>query len=139
MDQLLIARHVFDFGIVIVVWLAQTIMYPGFARIEESVFITWHRTYSRRIAVFVIPLLCGQAILTGTMIYLSASFLNILSAALICLCWASTFGLSVPCHARLQRDGKDLKVIRKLVRTNLIRTILWTAVFLIGVLQHYRC
>ena len=137
MEELHIARNLFDLGIVIVVWLAQVIMYPSLAHIERDAFVSWHRKYSSRIAFFVIPLLCGQAIIVGILVYYEASLLNVFSAALIAACWASTFGLSVPCHARLQRAGKDLQVIRKLVRTNLIRTMLWTAVFLIGILQFY--
>ena len=137
MEELHIARNLFDLGIVIVVWLAQVIMYPSLAHIERDAFVSWHRKYSSRIAFFVIPLLCGQAIIVGILVYDDASLTNVLSAALIAACWASTFGLSVPCHARLQRAGKDLQVIRKLVRTNLIRTMLWTAVLLIGILQFY--
>ena len=106
MDKLHIARNLFDFGIVIVVWLAQAIMYPSLAHIERDAFVSWHREYSSRIAFFVIPLLCGQAIIVGILVCYDASFLTVLSAALISLCWASTFGLSVPCHAKLQRGGK---------------------------------
>jgi hypothetical protein len=138
MDKLHIARNLFDFGIVIVVWLAQVIMYPSLAHIERDAFVSWHTKYSSRIAFFVIPLLCGQAIIVGIMMYYGAFLLTVLSAALISLCWVSTFGLSVPCHVQLQRAGKDLHVIRKLVWTNLIRTVLWTAVFLIGIWQHDR-
>ena len=36
MEQLHIARNLFDLGIVIVVWLAQAIMYPSFEHIEEK-------------------------------------------------------------------------------------------------------
>jgi hypothetical protein len=133
MDKLHVARNLFDFGIVIVVWLAQVIMYPSLAHIERDAFVSWHRKYSSRIAFFVIPLLCGQAIIVGILVCYDASFLSVLSAALISFCWVSTFGLSVPCHAKLQRSGKDISVIRRLVWTNLIRTILWSLVFLIGI------
>ncbi|MDQ7782820.1 MAG: hypothetical protein RDU20_08065 [Desulfomonilaceae bacterium] len=137
MDHLQIARNLFDFGIVVVVWLAQVIMYPSLAHIKEDAFVTWHRQYSSRIAFFVIPLLCGQAIIVGIMVYFVGGFLTILSAAIIVLCWVSTFGLSVPCHAKLQRSGKDISVIRRLVRTNLVRTVLWSVVFLIGLWQSF--
>lgn len=90
MDKLHIARNVFDFGIVIVVWLAQVIMYPSLAHIERDDFVSWHRKYSNRIAFFVIPLLCGQAIIVGAMIYLVGGFLTILSGTIIVLCWFST-------------------------------------------------
>ena len=43
MEQLHIARNLFDLGIVIVVWLAQAIMYPSFEHIEENVFVAWHQ------------------------------------------------------------------------------------------------
>ncbi len=137
MDQLQITRNLFDLGIVFVVWLAQVIMYPSLAHIERNIFVSWHRKYSTRIAFFVIPLPCGQAVIVGIMMYLVGGFLTTLSAAIIVLCWASTFGLSVPCHAKLQRSGKDLSVIRRLVWTNLVRTILWTIVFMIGLYQTF--
>lgn len=63
MAKLHIARNLIDFGIVIVVWFAQVIMYPSLAHIEREAFVSWHRKYSSRIALFVIPLLCGQAII----------------------------------------------------------------------------
>ena len=136
-DELSIARNIFDFGIVMMVWLAQVIMYPSLAHIDEYSFVTWHKKYASRIAFFVIPLLCGQAIIVAILIYCGSGILEFLSAAIIALCWASTFGLSVPCHAKLQRSGKDLSVIRRLVRTNLIRTILWTIVFALGLWQTF--
>jgi hypothetical protein len=138
MDKLHVARNVFDFGIVIVVWLAQVIIYPSLAHIERDAFVSWHRKYSIRIAFFVIPSLCGQAVIAGIMVYYDASFLTVLSSALIGTCWVSTFGLSVPCHVQLQHAGKDLVVIRKLVWTNLIRTLLWTLVFMIGIWHQSR-
>ncbi len=137
MDHLQVARNLFDLGIVIVVWLAQVIMYPSLARIQNDVFVSWHKKYTNRIAFFVIPLLCGQAIIVGLMIYLRYDFPTILSAAIIILCWVSTFGLSVPCHAKLQRLGKDISVIHRLVWTNLLRTLLWTVVFAIGLYQTF--
>ncbi len=137
MDQLQIVRNLFDFGIVIVVWLAQVIMYPSLAHIEPDAFVSWHRKYSSRIAFFVIPLLCGQAIIVGIMIWFYGDVLTILSAPIILLCWASTFGLSVPCHSKLQRSGKNLSVIRRLVWTNLVRTILWSLVLVIGLWQSF--
>ena len=132
MEQLNILRNIVDFGIVIVVWLAQVIMYPSLAHINENVFVSWHRSYSQRIAFFVIPLLTGQAAIAAYMIALDRNAVNNLLAVIIAFCWASTFGISVPLHAKLQRYGKDLNVIRRLVMTNLIRTILWTIVFAIG-------
>lgn len=132
-EHLQIVRTLLDFGIVIVVWLAQVIMYPCLAHIEKNDFVAWHKAYCTRISFFVVPLLCGQAVTVGVLIYLDPDMRNTLSAMIILLCWLSTFGLSVPCHNQLQEAGKDLSVIRKLVWTNLIRTLLWSIVFMIGV------
>ena len=40
--------------------------------------------------------------------------------------WLSTFALQVPCHARLGR-GFSLGAWRLLVRSNWVRTVLWSA------------
>jgi hypothetical protein len=108
-------------------------MYPCLAHIEKNDLVAWHKAYCTRKSYFEVPLLCGQAVTVGVLIYLDPDMRNTLSAMIILLCWLSTFGLSVPCHNQLQEAGKDLSVIRKLVWTNLIRTLLWSIVFMIGV------
>ena len=46
----------------------------------------------------------------------------------VCLAiiWISTFAIQVPLHRRLER-GHDAQSVERLIRTNWIRTITWTA------------
>ncbi len=53
----------------------------------------------------------------------------IVDSGLSVLIWLATFILSVPCHRQLQKSGKDLSTINRLVATNWIRTILWSLLF----------
>jgi len=114
------------------VWLAQAIMYPSLAHIERDAFVSWHRKYSSRIAFFVIPLLCGQGNHCRHHDIPRRRLLDDPFRGNHCLVLGFHIRLSVPCHVKLQRSGKDLSVIRRLVWTNLIRTILWSLVFLIA-------
>ena len=52
--------------------------------------------------------------------------LRALGAALVALIWGVTFLISVPCHAALSA-GFDAAAHDRLVSTNWIRTIAWTA------------
>lgn len=45
---------------------------------------------------------------------------------MLSLIWLSTFFLSVPLHNSLSQK-QDLIIIKKLVATNWVRTVLWTA------------
>lgn len=132
-DLLTATRPVVDFGLVIVLWMAQLIVYPSFRHVDADEFIEWHHRYTRLISLFVIPLLSGQALIIGLQVLISPGVTTAVSAVLTAFCWASTFLLSVPCHRELQRRGKRLAIIDRLVKTNMIRTIPWTAVFVLGI------
>jgi len=45
---------------------------------------------------------------------------------LILIAWISTFFIQIPIHNRLE-DGKDDQQIQKLISSNWIRTVCWTA------------
>jgi hypothetical protein len=49
-----------------------------------------------------------------------------LGFALVLVIWIATMTTSVPMHARLGQ-GADEAALRRLVRTNWIRTLAWTA------------
>lgn len=125
-------RNIIDFGLVVLIWLAQTIIYPSFEYLETSEFRRWHHRYSHIITAFVVPLMCGQAGVIAYQVMTRGQLPDVASAVLVAGCWTSTFTLSVPYHKSLQKNGKQLDVIEKLIRTNWIRTILWSLVFAVG-------
>jgi hypothetical protein len=125
-------RNIIDFGLVVLIWLAQTIIYPSFEHIEASEFRQWHHRYTQIMTAFVVPLMCGQAAVIAYQVLVRTQVSDILSAALVVGCWTSTFTLSMPYHATLQKNGKQIEVIERLIRSNWIRTILWSLVFAFG-------
>ena len=121
-----------SFGLVVLIWLVQLIIYPSLAHIDAAEFAGWHRRYMMRITVIVGPLMLAQAVLAVNAFLPAPDAAGLPVLAGIALVWLSSLLFSVPCHRKLRAGGKDPAVIRRLVRTNWIRTVLWTAVFLLG-------
>jgi hypothetical protein len=124
-----------NFGLVVLIWLVQLIIYPSFAHVDATGFIDWHRKYMARVSSLVIPLMLGQMFLVLKLVYLTSVLTYFLMLSGIAIIWISSFSLSVPCHNKLQENGKDQAIIKRLIQTNWIRTILWTAVFLTGLIK----
>jgi len=123
-------RVALDIGMVVLIWLVQLIIYPSFKAIEPERFTAWHHTYVQRISYVVLPLMIGQAACIGLQLFSQRSPGNILSALFVLMAWLVTFTLSVPCHNRLQKEGNASKWIDRLISTNWLRTIAWSAVFI---------
>jgi hypothetical protein len=114
-----------SWALAVLIWLVQTIIYPGFARITAAGFVDYHRWYVIRIAVIVTPLMIAEAAAVLGWLWVEATAVSIISALLVVVVWLSTFVLQVPVHNRL-KSGKDDRLIRRLVATNWIRTAAWS-------------
>jgi hypothetical protein len=60
-------------------------------------------------------------------------WLALLGLLLVVVIWVSTAYVQVPCHKALD-DRLDATVVNRLVRTNWIRTLAWTARGLLAIL-----
>jgi hypothetical protein len=115
-----------SWGLLVLIWLVQIIIYPGLGRITSKDFVDYHRWYVTRISAIVLPLMICEAITTiGWLMINPYSFYARFAAFLVVIIWLSTFLLQVPIHRQLQ-SGKDDTRIRRLVNTNWIRTTAWT-------------
>ncbi len=126
LSQLAVFNIAVSWGLCVLIWLVQVIIYPGFRQIPSRVFINYHRWYTIRISAIVIPLMCCEMVIV--IIWLSLDYYSLFglsSAILIAIIWLSTFLLQVPMHRCLQ-SGKDDVCIRRLVNTNWVRTIAWS-------------
>jgi len=125
-------RSVIDGGLVVLIWLVQLIIYPVFHQIEAERLRSWHAYYVRRMGRIVGPMMLLQVAVVLTQLIYFGGILNLLSGCLVLGCWVCTALFSIPCHRKIEQGKADSKVLSRLVITNWPRTILWTAVFAVG-------
>ena len=131
-------RTLVDFGLVILIWLVQLIIYPSFRYCAPAELAVWHPKYSNLITLIVGPLMLAQVGLVGRDTYLNASWLTLSSAGLVALMWAATAFISVPIHNAIAAGDASPATLSRLVDTNWIRTIGWTLLFVLGLYDHTR-
>jgi hypothetical protein len=137
-EQLMTCRVINDFGLFVLIWLVQLIIYPSFEFTAASRFASWHLKYTGLITVFVVPLMFAQVGLLAWENSLFFSWKSATGAILVVSCWLVTFTLSVPTHSKLQAIGNDLETVRWLVLTNWPRTICWSLVLLLSLQSWWR-
>ena len=128
-------RIAVDFGLVVLIWLVQLIIYPGFQYYSPAELSTWHPKYANLISVVVGPLMLAQVILVAWSVYNRASWLTLASALLVGMLWAATAFQAVPIHNAIAAGDATPEVLRRLVSVNWLRTSGWTLVFLLGVAE----
>ena len=115
-----------SWGLLILIWMVQLIVYPSFHRIPPDGFAPYHKWYVKRISSIVLPLMFAELGLTvWWILWDNFSTGSILSAFMVFIIWLSTFALQIPIHNRL-KTGRQDRLIRRLVMTNWIRTATWS-------------
>jgi len=112
------------------IWTIQVVHYPLFAAVSPARFAAYHADHSRLIALLVMPLMCVELLAAlatfrwpddGLPRWFGAAML-----ALVGVAWATTALGSVPAHGQLAQ-GFDASAHARLVHTNWLRTLAWTA------------
>lgn len=124
-----------DFGLVVLIWLVQLIIYPSFARIDRNVFIAWHGDYTRWITVIVAPLMFAQLFLSIWQLTSTQHVTSWIRLLLVVAVWLLTFFQAVPLHNQLNNEGNTTALTESLVTVNWPRTILWTLIFVLGLIR----
>jgi len=112
------------------IWMVQIVHYNMFDRVGVEQFQQYEADHNRLITPIVgVPMLFELA--TAVLLIVSApeSFPRWAAVAgllLIAVIWLSTVLLQIPCHNQLL-NGFDESTYRRLVASNWIRTVLWTA------------
>lgn len=116
------------------IWVIQWVHYPSFIFIERTQFHDAHMQHMRRITHIVMPLMLLEVFCVGGMIWmdrqLGLSIAHIMAACLLFVVWGSTWIWQVPLHQKLAH-GYDETCIGRLVASNWIRTVAWSARFLL--------
>lgn len=113
-----------------VIWTVQRVQYPSLLRVAPDDFPGHHVFHKRRISPIVLPAMLGELstaivlMVAGTDLY--PRHLQWTGLALLAVVWTSTATVQIPQHGRLARD-RDVRVIRRLVAFNWIRTAAWSA------------
>lgn len=106
------------------IWIVQLVHYPAFRYIDRARFAEFANFHSRWISFFVAPVMVLE-LLSGLWLASGGSLFWIANLVGIVAIWAATFAFSVPCHEKLAR-GHEAAAVERLIRTNWIRTTLWT-------------
>lgn len=130
-------RIVIDFGLVVLIWIVQLIVYPGYSFYSDENLLKWHKYYTPRITVVVAPMMFVQM---GIAIYLSLfefSIPNLIYFLLVLSTWVSTFSYFVPLHQKIEANQEIKPSAKKLTFGNWIRTFQWTLTFVFGLYLLY--
>ncbi|WP_034923728.1 hypothetical protein [Gillisia sp. CAL575] len=128
--QIDIIRLLLDFGLVVLIWIIQRIVYPSFLHYNTENLVRWHRIYTSRFSTIVIPLMFGQLGISIYQVFTNTSFYTVSSLVIIILIWISTFAIFVPIHAIISNENSSEIDLGSLVNKNWMRTILWTLLFI---------
>lgn len=128
--QIEIVRLLLDFGLVVLIWIIQLIVYPSFLYYKTENLNKWHKVYTSRFSAIVIPLMFGQLGVAIYQLFLESSFYSVSSLVVIILIWISTFWIFVPIHVIISEENFSKPDLVTLVKKNWLRTILWTLLFI---------
>ena len=110
-----------------VIWVIQIVAYPQFLRVGNAEFSDYHFAHCWRIGLLITPLLAVEAVTAACLYYQGhreSAFL--MSLALLPVNWLSTAIFQAPMHVSLMK-GFEEKTIRRLILSNWLRTLAWTA------------
>ena len=127
--SLIEANRIVAFGLVVLIWLVQLVIYPAFAEIAADGFTAWHGRYTRAITPIVAPLMLAQVTLAVALLARRRDPATIAYALLVASTWIATGLVAVPIHNALA-TGRDPARIRRLTMTNWFRTLALSLAFL---------
>ena len=132
-----ITRLLLDFGLCILIWMVQLIVYPSFLFFSDNNLFTWHKTYTKAIALIVTPLMLGQLGIVIYQIFLIQNAYTFTSIVLVVFLWGITLLKFAPLHQQISEGNTHLQVLKKLVQMNRMRTIVWTLLFLMSAVYFF--
>ena len=123
-------QSIVDFGLLVLIWMVQLVVYPSFLHFREEDLLKWHSIYTGKIALLVIPLMLAQLILYMYKVITDPTLVHIIAIIIIAAIWALTFFVAVPLHDCINSGREVYNSSRKLVRINWFRTVFWTILFI---------
>ena len=112
------------------IWIVQVVHYPLFAGVGAGGWAAYEAAHQARITLVVGPLMVAE-LATAVWLVLAPpagvpAWAVLVGAGLVGVIWASTAFVQVPLHSALG-GAFDADTHARLVATNWIRTVAWTA------------
>ena len=128
---LLLALHLTATAVMVgIIWFVQCVHYPLFDRVGPEGFADYEDQHSRRTSWVVGPPMGIEGVTALVLVAAPPDGLGrvlpLVGLALLAVVQGSTVWLQVPAHRRL-RGGHDPVVTARLVATNWVRTVGWSA------------
>ncbi len=108
------------------IWFVQIVHYPLFSKVGQDQFIVYEKFHNTLTTWVVGPVMLAEAITALILATRQGGILLWTCLTLLGVIWLSTAFLQVPQHSILEA-GFNPEAHKKLVSTNWIRTILWSA------------
>ncbi|WP_298950515.1 hypothetical protein [uncultured Nonlabens sp.] len=140
MNAIILTKLLIDFGLVVLIWMVQIIIYPSFLHYTSEKLTEWHPLYTRKITSIVAPLMLAQL---GFSVYLMVtqqtySFFDIIDLSLIATNWLLTMLVFISLHEKIDKDSTDRDIQVKLVNYNWIRVLLFCSIFVINAIHVFK-
>ncbi len=134
MTVLLIANLLLASCMTGLIWFVQIVHYPLLGAVGASSAVAYEQSHVTRTGWVVAPIMLGEAaiaVILPQMVEARMQFAAWASVVILVVIWLSTALLQVPCHRLLSLQFSP-QVVRRLVRTNWIRTGCWTGRSVLG-------
>jgi hypothetical protein len=126
MMLLLVIHLAVTWALVGLIWTIQVVHYPLLKDVGQEGFIAYHHRHMALITFVVGPLIVAEVGSAALLLYFGErAVLFEISLGAMALIWCSTWFWQVPLHHKLAR-GYDAPTIRRLVLSNIWRSVGWT-------------
>ncbi len=125
MITLILLNFIVSITMLSIIMVTQIVSYPLFLNVNEE-FTSYHSEYIKKITIIVMPVMIIELILTIMLYYMLDGFLSQIFLISLILIFISTVFIQVPIHNKL-KFNYDQYLIKKLIKTNWLRTFLWSA------------
>ncbi|MBK20856.1 MAG: hypothetical protein CMP63_00870 [Flavobacteriales bacterium] len=118
-------RLIIDSCLFVLIVIVQIIVYPSFIYYERENLLKWHKIYTKKIALIVLPLMLSQLTISLIQVYLVATITSITYVLLVLFLWIVTLLKFAPMHTEISKGNFNRKFLNKLIYLNWMRTTAW--------------
>ena len=128
-------RLIIDSSLFVLILIVQIIIYPSFNYYERENLLKWHKIYTRKIALVVLPLMLGQLSISLIQVYLVVNITSITYVLLVLFLWIVTLLKFAPMHTQISKGNYTNALLNKLIYLNWMRTIAWFIILMVSILK----